>query len=74
MNYKKLKFALMVNTIKITQNNPCETWLNVPLQDFTANSDIDWRKSIPKRDKQLYKKHGLSTEEISFIESKVREM
>ena len=61
-------------TIKVTQDNPRETWLNVPLQDFTTNSDIDWSKSVSEIDKQLYKKYGLSAEEISFIESKVREM
>lgn len=75
MKYIKTKFArAMLGTLKVTQDNPRETWLNVPLQDFTANSDIDWSKSIPEIDKQLYKKYGLSAEEISFIESKVREM
>ena len=75
MKYIKTKFArAMLGTLKITQHNIQETWLNVPLQDFTANSDIDWSKSIPEIDKQLYKKYGLSADEISFIESKVREM
>ena len=75
MKYIKTKFArAMLGTLKVTQDNPRETWLNVPLQDFTTNSDIDWSKSIPEIDKQLYKKYGLSAEEISFIESKVREM
>lgn len=75
MKYIKTKFArAMLGTLKVTQDNPRETWLNVPLQDFTANSDIDWSKSIPEIDKQLYKKYNLSPEEISFIESKVREM
>lgn len=75
MKYIKTKFArAMLGTLKVTQDNPRETWLNVPLQDFTANSDIDWSKSVPEIDKQLYKKYGLSAEEISFIESKVREM
>lgn len=75
MKYIKTKFArAMLGTLKVTQDNPRETWLNVPLQDFTANSDIDWSKSIPEIDKQLYGKYGLSAEEISFIESKVREM
>ena len=75
MKYIKTKFArAMLGTLKITQHNIQETWLNVPLQDFTTNSDIDWSKSIPEIDKQLYKKYGLSAEEISFIESKVREM
>lgn len=75
MKYIRTKFArAMLGTLKITQHNEKATWLNVPFQDFTANSDIDWSKSVPEIDKQLYKKYGLSAEEISFIESKVREM
>ena len=75
MKYIKTKFSrAMLGTLKVTQDNPRETWLNVPLQDFTVNSDIDWSKSIPEIDKQLYKKYGLSPEEVEFIESKVREM
>ena len=75
MKYIKTKFArAMLGTLKVTQDNPRETWLNVPLQDFTANSDIDWSKSVSEIDKQLYKKYGLSLEEIAFIESKVKEM
>lgn len=75
MKYIKPKFACtMLDTLKVTQDNPRETWLNVSLQNFTSSSDIAWSKSIPEIDKQLYKKYGLSSEEISFIESKVREM
>lgn len=75
MKYIKTKFArAMLGTLKVTQDNPRETWLNVPLQDFTTNSDIDWSKSVSEIDKQLYKKYGLSKDEIEFIESKVREM
>ncbi|WP_407434396.1 Eco57I restriction-modification methylase domain-containing protein [Treponema sp.] len=54
MKYIKTKFArAMLGTLKVTQDNPRETWLNVPLQDFTANSDIDWSKSVSEIDKQL---------------------
>ncbi len=75
MKYIKTKFArAMLGTLKITQHNIQETWLNVPLQDFTTNSDIDWSKSVSEIDKQLYKKYGLSPDEVEFIESKVREM
>ena len=75
MKYIKTKFArAMLGTLKITQHNIQETWLNVPLQDFTANSDIDWSNSVSEIDKQLYKKYGLSADEISFIESKVKSM
>ena len=64
----------MLGILKITQDNPIETWRLVPLQDFTTKSDIDWNQSIPEIDKQLYKKYGLSADEVEFIESKVREM
>jgi type II restriction enzyme len=46
----------------------------VPLQDFTSNSDINWNVSIKDIDKQLYKKYGLTQEEINFIETHVKEM
>lgn len=75
LKYIKTKFArAMLGVKKATQHNPKSTWTYVPLQDFTANSDIDWSKSVSEIDKQLYKKYGLSKDEISFIESKVREM
>lgn len=75
LKYVKSKFArTMLGILKVTQNNAKPTWAKVPLQDFTENSDIDWSKSIPEIDKQLYKKYGLSEEEINFIESHVKEM
>lgn len=75
LKYIKTKFArTMLGTLKVTQDNPKPTWANVPLQDFTANSDIDWTQSIPDIDKQLYKKYNLSPEEIAFIENKIKAM
>ena len=69
------KFArVMLGILKITQDNPPEKWKYVPLQDFSSNSDIDWNVSIPNIDRQLYKKYGLSAEEIEFIETHVKEM
>ena len=64
----------MFGTLKITQDNNKDTWRNVPLQDFTSNSDIDWSQSVADIDKQLYKKYGLSESEIAFIEEKVQAM
>ena len=75
LKYIKTKFArAMLGVKKATQHNPKSTWTYVPLQDFTANSDIDWNKSVSEIDKQLYKKYGLSKDEIEFIESKVKSM
>ena len=75
LKYIKTKFArTMLGTLKITQSNKKDTWRNVPLQNFTNNSDIDWSQSIAEIDQQLYKKYGLSEKEIAFIEEKVRAM
>ena len=73
--YIKTKFCrVMLGTLKVTQDNNKGTWKNVPLQDFTKNSDIDWSRSISEIDQQLYDKYGLDEDEINFIETKVREM
>ncbi len=75
INYIKTKFCrAMLGTLKVTQDNPKSVWKNIPLQDFSNKSDIDWSKSIPEIDKQLYKKYELSQEEIVFIEEKVKPM
>lgn len=75
LKYVKTKFArTMLGIKKATQHNPKSTWEYVPLQDFTPNSDIDWTKSIPEIDQQLYKKYNLSEDEINFIETKVQAM
>lgn len=73
--YIKSKFArTMLGVLKITQDNNRSTWSEVPIQDFTTSSDIDWSQSISNIDQQLYRKYGLSLDEIDFIESKVQEM
>lgn len=70
--YVKTKFArALLSTLKSTQHNERDTWANVPNQCFSANSDIDWSKSIADIDQQLYKKYGLTQEEIDFIEKNV---
>lgn len=75
MKYIKTKFArIMLGILKITQDNTSSRWRLVPMQDFTSNSDIDWSKSVHEIDQQLYKKYGLSSDQIDFIETKVQEM
>lgn len=75
LKYIKSKFArTMLGVKKITQHNPRATWIMVPMQNFTSKSDIDWSKSIPEIDQQLYKKYDLSKDEINFIETKVQAM
>ena len=75
LKYVKSKFArAMLGILKVTQQNPKDTWEYVPWQDFTPSSDIDWSRSIPDIDRQLYRKYGLSEDEIQFIEGNVKEM
>ncbi len=75
LKYIKSKFArTMLGVLKVTQDIPPEKWKYVPLQDFTASSDIDWSKSVGEIDSQLYEKYGLDDEEIRFIETHVKEM
>ncbi len=74
--YIQTKFLrVLLGIMKTTQNNQSKnTWSKVPLQDFTEASDIDWSKSIPEIDRQLYAKYGLDQSEIEFIETHVKEM
>lgn len=73
--YIKCKFArAMLGVLKITQDCPGPKWKYVPIQDFSASSDIDWSQPISVINRQLYAKYELSNDEISFIETHVKEM
>lgn len=75
LKYIKTKFArVLLGTLKTTQDITPDKWKNVPLQDFTVSSDIDWSKSVKEIDLQLYTKYRLDEQEIRFIESHVKEM
>jgi site-specific DNA-methyltransferase (adenine-specific) len=54
----------MLGLVKITQNTMKKAYSFVPMQDF----------SEPWTDEKLYKKYGLSKDEIAFIEKMVRPM
>lgn len=75
IKYTKSKFArALLGVLKVTQDNTPSKWEYVPLQDFTSGADIDWSKSTTDIDQQLYKKYGLTQEEIDFVENNVKEM
>ena len=75
LKYIKTKFArCLLGILKATQDNKKSVWKLIPIQDFTANSDIDWSKSVAEIEKQLYAKYGLTDEEIAFIEEKIKPM
>lgn len=73
--YLKTKFSRLLHGIAKSSHDAARTTYKfIPLQNFSNDSDIDWSKSISEIDQQLYKKYGLSDEEIMFIEEKVKEM
>lgn len=61
---------LSVSSINLSS----EKFQFIPLQDFTKESDIDWDKSVPEIDAQLYAKYSLSDDEIAVIESMIKPM
>ena len=75
LSYIKTRFFRALLFFNRVQKNASKrTFSLIPLQDFTEQSDIDWSKSIPEIDAQLYKKYGLTEEEIAFIESMIKPM
>lgn len=73
--YLRSRFTrFLISQLAATQHLSKEKFALVPVQDFTAGSDIDWSKSIEEIDAQLYAKYNLSDEEIAFIESMIKPM
>jgi hypothetical protein len=73
--YVMSRFArTMLCTIKVTQDNSKELWANVPMQDFSSSSDIDWSLGVSDIDRQLYAKYSLTDDEITFVESMIKSM
>ena len=69
-NIFKLLLFFGKGSMQVTQDVFCY----VPLQDFTPQSDIDWSKTVPEIDQQLYAKYNLSADEINFIESMIKSL
>ena len=75
LKYVKTKFyRAMVGVKKTAVFNYKDAFTFVPQQDWSANSDIDWSRSIAEIDQQLYRKYGLDPHEIDFIEARVKAM
>ena len=75
IKYLKTKFLrFLVLQKKNTQHATSKVYAFVPLQDFTANSDIDWNRAISEIDRQLYAKYHLTDEETAFIEKMIKPM
>ncbi len=73
--YIKTKFVriLILQTITSQDISP-DKFAFVPIQDFTSSSDINWEEQIADIDRQLYRKYGLSADEVAFIEKMIKPM
>ncbi len=72
--YRTKFFRALLGVYKVTQDNPKSAWKAIPIQNFSETSEINWEQPINSIDQQLYRKYGLSMDEINFIESHVKEM
>ena len=74
IKYAATKFFRFLVGARKLKNMTQDTYSFVPLQDFTPSSDIDWNKSVPEIDRQLYAKYKLTEKEVAFIEKMIKEM
>ena len=65
---------ILVGILKVSQNLYQNVYEFVPLQDFSAESDINWKLPISEIDNQLYRKYNLTEDEIDFIEKMIKPM
>ncbi len=73
--YLKTRFVrFLVAQLASTQHLSKDKFAFVPLQDFSSNTPIDWTKSVGDIDQQLYKKYGLTADEVQFIEKMIKPM
>ena len=72
--YLQTRFLrMLVSARKNTQDALSKVYSFVPTQDYTKTSDIDWSRSIPDIDQQLYDKYGIADYK-DFIESMIKPM
>ena len=73
LKYLKTKFVrFLVSQMTATQHITRSNFCFVPTQCFGRDADIDWKQSIAEIDCQLADKYGLSSEEVSYIDSTIK--
>lgn len=65
-------YAFGMRPLLVDQNALRKTHRNVPKQDFSNQSDIDWSKDENSITKQLCDKYGITDEELQFMTGIVR--
>ncbi|RUS49740.1 hypothetical protein QI30_19710, partial [Kurthia sp. 3B1D] len=73
--YLQTKFSRYLHSLaKGSQDAASKTYRFIPLQNFKSSSDINWRLPVDKIDQQLYNKYEFSSDEINYIENKIKPM
>ena len=59
--YLRTHFArFLLSLAKISQHGTAKTYRFIPVQDFSGESDINWKGNMADIDSQLYGKYGLT--------------
>lgn len=75
LKYLKTRFArFMIGTLKATQRLNKEVFENIPMQDFSKSSNIDWKSSLNEIDEKLFEKYDLTIDEKIYIKKTIKEM
>ncbi len=75
IKYLKTRFCrFLIGIKKMTQDLKDQSFLFVPMQDFSTNEIIDWDKPINDIERQLYKKYEIEEPERELIESLIKPM
>ncbi|MEG1792448.1 MAG: Eco57I restriction-modification methylase domain-containing protein [Bacilli bacterium] len=60
-------FHFMLGLKKITQHTTAKVYSFIPMQNFSQNSEINWKKSTAEIDEILFDKYNLTEEEREYI-------
>ena len=75
VKYLKCKFSRYLHSLaKSSQHGTRNTYRFVPLEKFDDSTEIDWSLPISEIDQQLYAKYNLTSQEIEYVESKIKPM
>lgn len=75
IKYIKTRFLrTLLGTLKTTQDITPEKWANVPLQDFTPNSNIHWDRNIDDIDEELCGFYNITQTEREFMNRMIKPM
>ena len=73
LKYLKTRFVRFLVMITLTAVNLSKlVFFNVPMQNFSDDSDIDWSRNVTDIENQLYEKYELADNEIEFINSMIK--